>query len=861
MFFCSNFVGVKLRILNYRTFLIFLFLPYSFVAMAQGVVRGMVYDKSLSEPLGYVTVQVLSQENSKFVGGAMTDNKGNFRVDGLKYGKYVLVLSYVGYMDVRQPFELSRQGGTKNFNTIYMSEDSHQLQEVQVTAQKSAMRLEVDRKSFDVSSLISSEGQAVTDLLDNIPSVEVDNDGNISLRGNTSVEVWINGKPSGLTTDNRSTILEQMPAESIERIEVIDNPSAKFSAEGSAGIINIVLKKERNAGYYGSVRVGGNTNMGGNTAVNFNYNSSLVDVMADVGFRHHTSKGHTESEQNNYDDGVLTGYNNYDTDNHRFGNSLFSRLGITFHLSEKDDLSLTGMLMTGKNRSRSSTPYYYGSYAPDGSTYDNYVLYRETNSSNSMLMMHGEIGYVHEFGEGHKLDFNFSANKWHNNDHSFYRDFTDYSTMDPPQTSVYTWQYRPQKIGSHSYELKLDYENQITDKFKIESGYNWNSSHENTPQYSYEAVGENGEKPSVWDDIDPKKDYSQYEEHSFFNRFIYNLDVHALYVTATYNIGKFGIMGGLRGEYWHVNTESYDWDQEFAGSPKDAPFKKDYFQLFPSIFLSYQLTPDDQLQLNYTRRLRRPWGGELNSFRDTRDATMISFGNPELTPEYSNSFSLNYLRTWTEHSMLVSLYYRPTSDVMQRINYRDTDEDIMYSTTMNVAHSTSAGGEITVKNHLFRILDLTTNINAYYYKLNAFDYFINDQDVSGEAQSRFTWNVRMQISLLLPYGISAQVNGRYNSRQAITQGHRPAFFFMDVGVRKNFFDKMFTVALNCRDLLDSRAFKSVTESDTYWRYQENRRNSRNVSLTLTWNFGNLKTKKRSNNGSDSDSGGEGGYDS
>ncbi len=835
-----------------RIIILFLFLSLPALGHAQGVVRGTVYDKQQSEPLGFVTVQVQPQASTTLIGGAMTDANGKFRIDGLKVGKYTLTLTYVGYKETSRDFEITADKSTKTFNMIYMTEDAHQLQDVQVTAQKSAMKLEVDRKSFDVSQLISSAGQAATDLLDNIPSVEVDNDGNISLRGNTSVEVWINGKPSGLTSDNRSTILEQLPAESIERIEVLDNPSAKYSAEGSAGIINIVLKKERAAGYYGSAQAGGNTNGGANASVNINYNSSLVDIFASVGYRHHASEGHTESQQQNFTDGALTGYSNYDTDENRRGNSLFTRFGATFHLTKRDDLSFTGMLMTGRNNSSSTTPYYYGSYDADGNAYDEYVLNRQTTSTGDMLMMHGEVGYVHEFAENHKLDFNFSANKWGNDNHNFYRDYTDYSAMTTAQPSVYTWQYRPQDISNHSFEAKLDYENQISDKFKLETGYNWNYSHENTPQQSFEASNDDGTPPEIYNSTDEDADYTGYEEHSYFNRFIYTLNVHALYVTATLKLGNFGIMAGLRGEYWKVDTESYDWDQEYAGAAKDSPFKKDYFQLFPSVFASYQLSQNDQLQLNYTRRLRRPWGGQLNSFRDTRDATMISFGNPQLTPEYSNSFSLNYLRTWTEHSMLVSLYYRPTSDVMQRINYRDTDEDIMYSTTMNVAKSTSAGAEITVKNKLFRILDLTTNVNAYYYKLDAFAYLINNQTVTGDEEKRFTWNARVQASLMLPYDISIQLNGRYSSRRAITQGHQPARYSMDFGIRKNFLNKLFTLSINCRDLLDSRGWKSYTSSDTFSRYQENRRNSRNLSATLTWNFGNLKNKKqgRENNGSE-----------
>ncbi len=815
----------------------------SISVQAQGLVKGTVFDKQTVEPLGFVTVQVMHQGKKELVDGGMTDIEGKFSIDGLKVGKYDLVLTYIGYKEERRDFEITAEKLEKSFNVIYMSEDAKQLKEVKVMGQKSAMKLEVDRKSFDVSQLINSAGQAASDILEDIPSVEVDNDGNVSLRGNSSVEVWINGKASGLTADNRASILQQLPAESIERIEVIDNPSAKFSAEGSAGIINIVLKKDRAAGYYGSVQGGGNTNGAANASANINYNSSLLDAYANVGYRHHVHDGHSESWQDNFKDGQKTSYNNYNTDDKNWGNNLFTRAGLTFHVTKKDDISLSGMLMKGGRESRNTTPYHYGSYNPDGTTFDEYIMNRRTTGSSDMQMLHGEFGYTHTFTDTHKLDFNFSANKWASDNSSFYRDYTDYGQLTPSRPDAYSWQFRPQDMGNHSFEAKLDYENQISENFKIESGYNWRGSYEDTPQRSYEATSADGVMPDIFESTDPDLDYSDYEEHKFFNRFIYDMNVHALYLTTNFKFGNFGLMAGLRGEYWKVHTESYDWDQEYAGKPKDKPFDKDYFQLFPSLFASYQLTENDQLQLNYTRRLRRPWGGQLNSFRDTRDATMISFGNPELTPEFSNSFSFNYLRTWAEHSALLSLYYRPTTDVMQRISYRDLTEDIMYSTSMNVAKSTSSGAELTIKNKLFRILDLTTNVNAYYYKLDAFSYEINNQLVTGAEREQFTWNARMQASLILPYDISVQLSGRYRSRQAITQGYRPAMYSMDFGIRKNFYNKLFTLAVNCRDLLDSRQWKSVTESDTFWRKQLNRGNSRNVSVTLTWNFGNMKAKK------------------
>ncbi len=837
-----------------RTVLSVLFALSSIVASAQGSVKGTVFDKQLVEPLSFVTVQVTSLGTSDLAGGTMTDADGKFYVEGLKNGKYTLRLSYVGYKEVERTFEITDAHASHNFNAIYMAEDSRQLKEVQVTGQRSAMKLEVDRKSFDVSQMITSSGQAASDVLENIPSVEVDNDGNISLRGNSSVEVWINGKASGLTTDNRATILQQLPAEDIERIEVIDNPSAKFSAEGSAGIINIVLKKNRQAGYYGSLQAGGDTHGGANTSFNINYNSSLLDAFASVGYRHHANVGYTESQQDNFttaEDGSrqYKSFQNYSADEKQWGNMLFTRAGLTFHATKQDDISLTGMFMNGGHESRTTTPYNYGQYDADGNAFDPYTMTRRTTGSDRMHMMHGEFDYTHEWSATHKLDFNFSADKWSSNNNNFYRDFTDYSTLTTASLpNAYTWQYRPQDIRNHSFEARLDYENQITDNFKIETGYNWNASHENTPQQSFEASDNTGQKPDVFDSVDPDRDYSAYEDHVYFNRFIYDMNIHALYLTANLKFGKFGLMGGLRGEYWKVHTESYDWDQEYAGAAKDAPFNKDYFQLFPSLFASYQITENDQLQLNYTRRLRRPWGGQLNSFRDTRDATMVSFGNPELTPEFSNSFSFNYLRTWTEHSMLLSLYYRPTTDVMQRITYRDLTEDIMYSTSMNLAKSTSSGAELTVKNRLFRILDLTTNVNAYYYKLDGFSYVINNQTVTGAEQKRFTWNARVQASLALPYDINIQVSGRYRSRQAITQGYRPATYLMDFGIRKNFFNKLFTLSVNCRDLLDSRKWETNTGSDTYSRHQINRRHSRGFSATLTWNFGNMKSKNRRQEG-------------
>ncbi len=808
---------------------------YAAYSHAQCSVRSKVEDTQTGESMPFVNVAVYNRSSSKFVKGAITDEKGLFYIDNLPYGDYTVKLTYIGYTTLEKEFSVTKDKRNMNFKKLYMNDNSQTLDEVTVTAQRPTMRLEVDRKSFDVSQDITNAGGDATDVLENIPSIEVDTDGNISLRGNTSVEVWINGKASGLTSDNRAEILQQLPSESIERIEVIDNPSAKFSAEGSAGIINIILKKNRQAGYYGSVQAGGSSRGSANVNGNLNFNVGRFEGYASLGYRHRSNDGGSMSYQEYLNTNL---YQSYTADNDRMGNNLFARAGLTYRATDKDEFTLSGMTMVGGHHNGGTTPYHYGTI---GAPQDSYIMLRRSTGSSDMNIYYGEFNYRHNFTDKHYLDFTVDFNKWKMNQSNIYQDSTTY--IDEMLPTEYDYQNRPMHNNNRSWEVKLDYENPITDKIMLQAGYQGNFSRENSPQESYID-------DSSWEGV------NQVEDQTYYNRFIYDMDLHALYATATMKFGRLGVMAGLRGEYWRVNTESYNYEQEHDPSKRNNPFKKDYFQLFPSVFLSYQIDETQQLQLNYTRRLRRPWGGQLNSFKNTRDASMISFGNPELTPEFSNSFSLNYLKTWEEHSMLISAYYRPTSDVIQRIKYQSSTDNMMYQTYMNVSNSLSTGLELVLKNKICRILDLTTTANAYYYKLDGFTYNIDGQTITGESNNNFTWNARMQASLMLPWDISLQLSGRYRARQVITQGYRKANFSMDLGLRKTFLNKKLTLAINCRDLLNTRKFENYTSSDTFTRYQKNWRSGRTVNLSLTWNFGNMKAKapkKKVNNSANEDS--------
>ena len=322
--------------------------------------------------------------------------------------------------------------------------------------------------------------------------------------------------------------------------------------------------------------------------------------------------------------------------------------------------------------------------------------------------------------------------------------------------------------------------------------------------------------------------------------FNYKQNTQALYATYSGRIGKFGYQIGLRGEYWNVKTRSYGWEQEQKGEIPGYT-SNSFFKLFPSAFISYEIGDGQEIQMNYTRRLRRPWGGQLNNFQNISDSTNISFGNPNLTPEYSNAYELNYLKNWENHTLSLSGYYRTTDDVIERISYGSGTGRVIYTTFENVTQTQSAGLEIVSKNRLFKAIDLTTTVNLFYYKLNAFEYVINGQPITGKADENFSWNARMTANIMLPWGITMQATGRYDAKRIVAQGYREPSYSLDLGLRK-MFNQHWSLSINARDILDSRGRKTITSNDSFYRYSENSHGGRRFGFTLTYSFGNMKAK-------------------
>lgn len=789
--------------------------------MAQGSVRGKIVDEATGEPVEFVNILLNHKGNNNMAGGTITDEQGSFRIEGLEFGSYVLTVSYIGYQNATREFTLSSTAKNAHFKQIAISEDNQMLKEVEVTGIRSQMKFEIDKKVFNVDQAIAATGGSASDILQNIPSVEVDTEGTVSLRGSESVTVWINGKAQGLTADNQGDILEQMPAESIERIEVITNPSAKYSPEGTVGIINIVLKRDRKAGYYGSAQAGASMydlDFGGyNASANINYSSGKLDAYANISYRERHHRNENTSYRENYR-GVDTTYLDQLGHGNMNGRNMFARAGLTWHVTGKDHLSLDLMGMMGNPR-RTNVIDYTGGQVANGSMIENYTRNRTTASTGQMLMYNLSLGYKHEWSTTHWIDFTASRHHWGNENQSEYVD----STYRGGVAEYGSYQLQENAGNSVDYELQLDYENTFNENHKIQAGYRGTFTRENSPVSTY---------------ADPAK---QQEIENLYNRFIYVRDLHALYATYSGKLWQnFGYQVGLRGEYYAVSTDSH---HKKDGVISTHPEKIDpVFQLFPSVFLSYQLPNDNELQVNYTKRVRRPWGGQLNSFHNISDSTNISYGNPLLKPEYSNAFELNYLKSWENHMLSVSAYYRTTDDIMQRISYMENG--IMYSTSDNVAQSLSSGVEIVGKNRLFGKLDLTTTVNLYYYKLEAFDFTLpNGANLHGDASEDFSWNIRMMGTVGLPKAWSLQVTGMYNAKSVIAQGYRAPNYGLDAGIRKQFAGGKWSFSLNGRDLLNSRRFHSVKWGEDFYQNSSNFRGGRQISGTLTYSFGNMRAKK------------------
>lgn len=807
--------------------LVSLLLLVTLPALALQTIRGTIVDGTTQKPIDFVNVALLKGENAPPTTGVVTDEKGNFLLPNVPPGKYVLKVSFVGYNTLTIPLNVDNR--ELNIGKVKLTEDSKTLSEVQVIGQGTQMRFEIDKKVFSVDQNIAAAGGSATEVLQNIPSVDVDNEGNVSLRNNSSVEVWINGKPSGLTAENRAQILQQMPAESIESIEIMTNPSAKFNPEGTAGIINLVMKRNRKAGYYGSVSAGTMWNIGSspgfNSGLNFNYSSGLFDAYINVGYRAMNFNGGGSTNRFNLNGTDTLSLLSQDSRSTRSFKGLFTRAGVNYRFHENHSVGLSGFGMMGGGSGSNDIRYTLTNMQNNALLRD---YYRLTNESGTRPGMNVALDYkwdIDKLGSNLMSSITYSAHQRSEVEEYLQKDrlISDSSKIEQSTNG-----------NNREWEFKLDYTKKFTEKTRLEAG--WQSSVE-------DRFG-----PSSAIDLLTNRPL-----HAYFNEFDYSEQIHSGYLTFGSTFNKLTLQAGLRGEYfWRnpVNTTKLD-----DGTPVKTDFgAKGEMQWFPSMFLSYSLPDNNELQMNITRRVNRPRGRQINPFRDFSDSTNISYGNLELKPEYTTAFEFNYLKTWDNHSMSSTLYHRFTDDVIQGVSY--INGKTLESTFMNVTQSQSTGLELVVKNNLFRILNLTSSLNFYYNLLEASTYTnpYNQAVVTTiPGQENFTWSGRVMGNIILGKNTFGQITADYSAPRLIAQGKQSSSYAIDLGLRQTFLDRNLSVNLMVRDLLDSRRRSSITWGTGFYQQSESYFHGRMVGVTATYNFGNMKPKRNEQRREDSGS--------
>ena len=805
-------------------------------------VTGKVIDFGTKQPIDFANVSAMQGEN--LITGTVTDEKGEFAIE-LKDGNYMLVVSFMGYTEQRK--EITVAGKALNVGRIAIKEDAKMLKDVEVVGQGSSMRFELDKKVFTVDQNIASAGASVTDVLENIPSVDVDQEGNISLRNSEDVEIWINGKPAGLNSENRAQVLQQMPAGTIEKIELITNPSAKFSPEGSAGIINLVMKKDRSAGYYGSIQAGidyslakpWTTPPGVNAGFNINFNAGPVDGYFNIGYRYHSSNGGSTTDRYNLngtgtqvlDSSLIQSHLTQEGLQTHGGGGMFARGGLNFRVADGHTIGVSGFGMISTNvkgLGMANTNHRTYTFIDLLDQTKNRDYTRDQTGSGSHPGGNATLDYTFEMDE-HKLYVSGTYNNFG------FNMLTDYMQTESGKDTLYQDQSSWSK--EQGIEIKADYEWKPTPQSRLEAGYDYTRNWSNSLSEAHNLNADGS---------------IQSELYPYFADFQGLTQNHAFYVTyGNRFFDKLSIQVGLRGEYYmrHLESQYKANDGTVKDSYEAFPNKQDtaYFQVYPSAYIGYDFGNGHELQLNYTRRVRRPWGHQINPRMDFSDSTNISYGNVDLLPAYSNNLELNYLKTWERHTISAGVFWKYQEGAIQNVKYMEGD--VMKNTYLNITTRQELGIEFVAKNRLFGdLLQLTTSANFYWNNIAAVHDTLMHQGVAIpvnlDKQNIFAGSVRINAQFLFTKNFTGQISANYRSPRVVAQGTTSHSYSIDIGLRHTFLNKQLALALNVRDLLDSRARRNTTWGDGFWQFSENRWHSRSISLTLTYNFGNQQPRRR-----------------
>ncbi len=820
--------------MNFRVLkrVIFIFLIITgFKAGAQtaatgGTVSGKLVDAATNQAIDFASVSITNKAD-KTTKGAQTDLSGNFKLDGLKEGIYTLKATYVGYLTfTKDSIQINASRKLVQLGTVKLRAAKGVLKEVVVVAQKSTIKLSTDKKVFSVDQSLVSQGGSATDLLTNVPSVQVDVEGNVNLRGSSNVRVLINGKPSAISGGSVSDILQSIPASAIENIEVITNPSSKYDAEGQSGIINIVLKRNAQLGFNGSVSGTVGNQKTANGSLNLSYQTAKVNLFGNYSYRKANRIGNGYTNRITYPGTANAIFQNQESDQTFKFNSHNIRTGIDINLDPKTVFTLSDNInIRDRDRLQNGVT----------NTSSQNVLRQLTTqnnfSGNSGTNFDLNADFSHRYKkQGQELTANIGySTQREDGDENL---STIYDVYNPVRSNRNFRQNTYTDGKQRNLNFQADYTMPLSKDSKLEAGFR-STINRNDNDFRADTLL-NGTNQFVFD-------------RTRSSHFIYNEQVHAVYTNYQRQFGKFGVQVGARLEDAHIKTRLVDSIQQY---------KQDYFRVYPSIFLSDKLTENQTLQLSYTRRVSRPRDRQLTPFLDRSDPLNFQQGNPNLRPEDTHSFELSYINYWNTLTLTSSLYYRLTNQNIQQVR-TPLSSSIILTQFQNINSASNAGYELIAKITPSTKFDLTGNVNVYYRSIEG-DALYNIQSTSGYA---FNGNLTANIKPVKKLGF--QLRGDYQGKQVIAQGFSKALFGFDGGVRYDV-TKTFNISGNVRDIFNTRRFGSIIDNTTasipYTSESYRRFSFRTISFTASYRFGNSGNEQRRQKKNDQDNGGGGNPD-
>lgn len=768
-------------------------------------ISGNITDSETAEPLEYATISLVNERFPNRIQGGITNENGNFDIE-IFPGKYNITLEYIGFQKVTLENRIIRV--TTRLGDFKLNINSESLNEVELIGERTEVEIRLDKRIYNVGKDITVRGGSVTDVMDNIPAVSVDVEGNISLRGNDNVRILINGKPSGLVGLSGSAALRQLPAESIEKVEVVTSPSARYEASGTAGIINIILKKDELIGFNATfIANTGIPEYLGSTAT-LNWRTKKLNVFSTTTYRDQKSLGGGVFNNEYFNGDLPSSFANETRDYDRIRKNYFINLGAEYYINDKTSLTISGFVRDSNNTSDANTEIDDLNVNGDIlSSVDR--LQEEAEEDNSSQFT---ANFTKKFNDdGHELVAEIQLQK------SAEDEFANISNSDSPSETAGTLESQTRNL------IQLDYVWPIDKNTQFEFGYRGDfSSQEN----DYEiAIKGNGRFI-----IDT----------NLSNVLLFEQNINALYTQYGKKINKFSYILGLRIEKTNIVI-----NQKTTNDFKE----KKYTNFFPTVNLSYEFSEEENITLGFSRRIRRPRSWSLNPFPSRSSVTFFRQGNPDLDPSYSSTFDFGYLKRWEKFTLNGSAYYQKATQVITRITeatgevVRVSEDPIieipsLRATSINLAENNRLGTEFTLTFTPSRKFRLSGNFNIFNSEtIGTYNNQVFDAEI-------VSWFARINSNVTLPKGWTAQLRGFYRGPNATAQSKSKGFFVLSGAINKDVLNKKGTLSFNASDLLNSRFYRNTTTTELFTNYSEFQWRRPSYVMTFTYKINERKNQRR-----------------